>query len=120
MYRWVRYEAPVMVCVTTDEHGEHHVVNVIVGDEHLDLRLARDDQGTPLVYDEQMERLTDQDSILMAAVSEAEDRQWPQPTDWESGPDALRYPGLYDPIENDDQDNLDVDLEPVDFEQPAR
>jgi len=118
MPRWVRYEAPVMVCVAVDEHGEHRVVNVVVGEEHQDLRLIRDDEGTPLVYDEQMERLPGDDPTLIAAVSEAEDREWPHPTEWESGPDALRYPGLYDPVDAVDEDHDDDDLEPLDLQTP--
>jgi hypothetical protein len=43
-----------------------------------------------------MERLPGDDPTLTAAVNEAEDREWPHPTAWESGPDALRYPALED------------------------
>jgi hypothetical protein len=38
----------------------------------------------------------------------AEDRRWPDAETWEDGPDALRFPGLYDLVEPaEDDDDLD-------------
>jgi hypothetical protein len=46
MRRWVRYEAPIMVCVEIDEAGyDGEVVNVVLGNEHDDIALARDHRG---------------------------------------------------------------------------
>jgi hypothetical protein len=42
-------------------------------------------------------------------------REWPNPLDWEQGPDPLRYPGLYDIIKPDHED--EDDLEPLDLEK---
>ncbi|MFI5898365.1 hypothetical protein ACIA5D_50660 [Actinoplanes sp. NPDC051513] len=50
------------------------------------------------------------------AAREAEDRQWPDADTWDTGPDALRFPGLYDPAEaHDDEDD---DLEPLHIHSP--
>lgn len=58
MRRWVRYEAPVMVCVDIDDDGwQGKVVNVVLATEHDDIPLARDYRGQFLVYDEQMNRV---------------------------------------------------------------
>jgi len=56
MYRWVRYEAPVMVCVAVGNDGEQVTV-VVIGEEPGDIRLACSHDGHPLVYDEHMELL---------------------------------------------------------------
>jgi hypothetical protein len=46
MRRWVRCEAPVMVCVDIDEDGyQGKVVNVVLATEHDDIALARDHRG---------------------------------------------------------------------------
>ncbi len=113
MLRWVRYEAPVMVCVALDADGSDRVVNVVVAVEAEDVRLARDADGQPLVYDEHMERLDPDEPTARRAAAEADDRQWPDADTWEHGPDALRFPGLYDPVEPDDDE--DNDLEPLDL-----
>jgi hypothetical protein len=77
--------------------------------------------AAPLGVSRQRIGLPGDDPTLIAAVSEAEDREWPHPTDWESGPDALRYPGLYDPVNVVDEDHDDDDLEPLDLQvQPSR
>lgn len=116
MHRWVRYEAPVMVCVAIDDDGAEWVVNVVVGEETEDIRLARGHHGQPLVYDEHMELLDPTDSTARAALREAEDRQWPEPGEWAGGPDALRNSGLYDPVEeHDDEDDSD-DVDPLDLD----
>ncbi len=108
MHRWVRYEAPVMVCVAIDDDGGHRVVNVVIGEEAEDIRLARDAGGQPLVYDEHMELLDPGDPAAQHAAREAEDRQWPDAETWGNGPDALRFPGLYDPVESvEDEDDLE-------------
>jgi hypothetical protein len=112
--RWVRYEAPVMVCVDVDEDGNDRVVNVVVGEEAEDIRLARDADRHPLVYDEHMDRLDPDDATAKRAAREAEDRQWPDADAWEAGPDALRFPGLYDPVELDEE--VEDDLEPLDLD----
>lgn len=44
------------------------------------------------------------------AITIAEHRQWPDQPDWEHGPDALRFPGLYD-IDDDGNDDLDDPLD---------
>ncbi|MGH8917321.1 MAG: hypothetical protein ACRD0H_03125, partial [Actinomycetes bacterium] len=102
--RWVRYEAPVMVCVDVDDNTDHaEITRVVLGIEPDDIHLARDHRGHVLVYDERMERLnpdTDRgDDTVAEAIRTAEDRAaWPTPDDpdWEEGPDPLRYPSLYD------------------------
>lgn len=127
MRRWVRYDAPVMVCVDLDDDGyQGKVVNVVLATDDGDIPLARDHLGHFLVYDEQMNRLTD-DGIEpdTRAITIAEYREWPQPDDWEQGPDPLRYPGLYDidPDEiNPSEDDERGDGEPLDLDhtQPAR
>lgn len=103
MRRWVRYQAPVMVCVELDDEDGDRVVAVVLGDEDEDLELMRGPDGAPLVYDENM-HLLDPGPEADRASREAEDRQWPDHAGWESGPDALRYPGLYDPHPDDDAD----------------
>jgi hypothetical protein len=92
MYRWVRYEAPVMVCVAVGNDGEQVTV-VVIGEEPGDIRLACSHDGHPLVYDEHMELLGPGDATAQAAIREAEDRDWPDPSEWEGGPDALHHPG---------------------------
>ncbi len=84
------------------------------------LRLARNHQGQPLVYDEHMELLDPADATAATAVREAEDREWPEPPEWDGGPDALRFPGLYDQVEAGEDDE-DEDLDPLDLNstQPA-
>lgn len=104
MHRWVRYEAPVMVCVAIDDDGGHRVVNVVIGEEAEEIRLARGPGGQPLVYDEHMELLDPSDPTAQHAVREA---QWPDAETWENGPDALRFPGLYNLVEPmEDEDDL--------------
>jgi len=116
MRRWVRYEAPVMVCVAIDDYGAERVVNVVISEEPEDIRLARNAEGQPLIYDEHMELLDPADATAQRAVREAEDREWPEPDEWESGPDALRFPGLYDPVELAEEDDEDEDLDPLDLD----
>ena len=55
------------------------------------------------------------DPTAQRAAREAEDRQWPDAETWEDGPDALRFPGLYDPVEPVEDDEND-DLEPLDLD----
>lgn len=120
MYRWVRYEAPVMVCVAIDDE-ETRVVNVVIGQEPEDIQLARSLDRRPLVYDEHMELLDTDDPTAAEALSEAEDRQWPPEREWESGPDALRFPGLYDPVETTDEyDENEDNISPVDHLDSAK
>jgi hypothetical protein len=88
VHRWVRYEAPVMVCVAIDDYGAERVVNVVIGEELEDIRLARNAEGQPLIYDEHMELLDPNDHTAQRAAREAEDRGWPDPDEWEGGPDA--------------------------------
>lgn len=120
-HRWVRYETPVMVCVAIDDNGDTRVVNVVVGEEDQDINLAHSSQGHPLVYDERMELLDPADHTVKQALSEAEDRDWPEPAEWDGGPDPLRYPGLYDPVDDEDEADDGEDLDPLDLddEQPA-
>lgn len=95
-HRWVRYEAPIMVCVAIDDDGAERVVNVVVAEDDEDIRLARGHDGKALVYDERMELLDPAtDASAQAAMREAEDRDWPGPAEWDGSPDPLRYPGLY-------------------------
>ena len=118
MRRWVRYEAPIMVCVDLDE-TTGKVVTVVIGDDPEDISLARDDRGHFLVYDEAMQRVPTDDQTENAAVKLAEYREWPDRLHWDEGPDALRYPGLYDPpdpsreTEDDNLEPLDLDDEDV-------
>lgn len=114
MHRWVRYVAPVMVCVDLDEAGDERVVNVVIGEEPEDLRPVGNTEGQPLVYDEYMQLLGPGEASAQRALREAERRQWPEPDTWEAGPDALRFPGLYDPIEFD-EDSEDEDLDPLEL-----
>jgi hypothetical protein len=109
MRRWVRYEAPIMVCVELGEDGHTgKVINVVLATDHEDIGLARDYRGQYLVYDDTMNPLqNDGHETDTAAITLAEHREWPNPHDWEQGPDALRYPGLYDI--DDDPDNVDHD-----------
>jgi hypothetical protein len=114
MRRWVRYEAPIMVCVELGDDGyTGKVVNVVLGDEPDDLHLARDFRGHFLIYDETMERVSVDERPATRAVTIAENREWPDRLDWDEGPDVLRYPDLYDPVEPDD------DLEPLDLHEPS-
>jgi len=121
MYRWVRYEAPVMVCVAIDD-DEARVVNVVIGQEPQDIQLARSFDRRPLVYDESMELLDADDPTAAEALSEAEDRQWTPEPEWESGPDPLRFPGLYDPVETMDEygENETDNIGPVDHLDSAQ
>lgn len=125
MRRWVRYEAPVMVCVDIDEDGyTGKVVNVVLATEHDDISLARDYRGQFLVYDETMHRIdsdNDGSETGTRAVTIADRRdEWPPADDWEQGPDALRYPGLYDndePADDGDEDDLEPSEEEEDHDQ---
>ena len=119
MRRWVRYEAPIMVCVELGEDGyTGKVVNVVLATDNDDIGLARDHRGQFLVYDDTMNRITnDGHESDTRAISIADHREWPTPDDWEQGPDALRYPGLYD-IDDDPDDKDDTDdLEPFDHDE---
>jgi hypothetical protein len=118
MRRWVRYEAPIMVCVDLNDDGyTGKVVNVVLGDEHDGIHLARDHAGHFLVYDETMQRVQDDEQLEGRAIKLAEDRDWPDRLDWEEGPDALHYPGLYDPSDREDDQDEDDDLEPLDLNE---
>lgn len=112
-----------MVCVEIGEDGyEGKVINVVLATDHEDIALARDYRGQFLVYDETMNRLdSDNDGSETGgrAITIADNREWPNVDDWEQGPDALRYPGLYDLPEQDDQEK-DDDLEPFDEEEHDR
>jgi hypothetical protein len=116
MRRWVRYEAPIMVCVDLDDAGSGKVVTVVIGDEAEDISLARDDRGHFLVYDEAMQRVPADDQTEGTAVKLAEYREWPDRLDWDEGPDALRYPGLYDPPDPSRETDDEYDLEPLDLD----
>ncbi len=115
MRKWVRYEAPIMVCVELADDGyTGKVSQVVLGDDHDDLRLARDHCGHFLIYDETMERVSVDERAATRAVTIAENREWPDRLDWDEGPDVLRYPDLYDPINDDPNDEDDEDgLEPL-------
>jgi len=104
-----------MVCVELDDTGHGQVVNVVLGHEHDDITLARDHRGRFLIYDDVMQPLQTDGQAEDRAIKIAEYREWPDQFDWEEGPDALRYPGLYDVIEPDDVENQD-DLEPLDLQ----
>lgn len=118
MRRWVRYEAPVMVCVDIDEAGgDGDIINVVLGNDTDDIHLSRDHRGGFLVYDNDMERIEDGDDEG-TAVSIAERRgEWPDRLQWEEGPDALRFPGLYDIDDDTADDDEDEDLEPFDLDE---
>ena len=106
-----------MVCVDIDDDAGQRVITVVIADEADDVRLARDDEGRPLVYDEHMRPLDPADATGPRAVTEAEDRDWPDPDEWDAGPDALRVPGLYDPMDVDvDNEDVDDDLDPLDLD----
>jgi len=115
MRRWVRYEAPIMVCVEIDEAGyDGGVVNVVLGNEHDDIALARDHRGHFLVYDDAMQRIETGDQTEGRAITIAEHRDWPTQLDWEEGPDALRYPFFYEPVDPAEDED---DLEPLDIQE---
>ncbi len=96
--RWVRYELPAMVCVEISETEElEEVIQVVLGVEESDIVLARDAEHRVLVFDENMERVAEDEPLARAAVSLAEARgEWPERDAWEEGPDALRDRWLYD------------------------
>ena len=96
MRRWVRYEAPVMVCVEIDETGGG-VVNVVLGNEHDDIALARDHRGHFLVYDENMDRVETDEPTEGRALTIAEHREWPAQLDWEEGPTRCATPSSTNP-----------------------
>jgi hypothetical protein len=53
MRRWVRYEAPIMVCVDFDNDSHNgKVVDVVLATDQEDIALARDYRGQFLVYDQ--------------------------------------------------------------------
>jgi hypothetical protein len=93
-----------MVLVDVDEQDEHTEVHtVVLADDPDDIHLARDDRGHILVYDQHMERVDDDPA--QAAIRAAEHRDdWPDCDDWEQGPDALRYPFLYETADGDTPD----------------
>jgi hypothetical protein len=104
-----------MVCIDLDETGHiGTVVNVVLGTDHDDVALARDYRGQFLVYDEAMQRIETDEETEGHAIKIAEHREWPDRLDWEDGPDALRYPGLYNVNEPDDAED---DLEALDLEE---
>jgi hypothetical protein len=113
--RWVRYETPIMVCVDVDDNGyDGDVVAVVLADEHDDIGPARDLRGHFLIYDQDMQRVEAgiDDPIAGKAFTIAEYREWPARLDWEQGPDALRYPFLYEAACVDEGiDDDDVELE---------
>ena len=118
MRRWVRYEAPIMVCVDFDDDGyTGKVVTVALGDDPDDVRLARDHRGHFLVYDDTMEPVSSDEQQANRAITIAEYREWPERLDWEEGPDVLRYPDLYGPAEAADDQDEDNDLEPLDLDE---
>lgn len=122
MRRWVRYEAPIMVCVEIDDDTEHTEINkVVLCIDPDDIQLARDHRGQFLVYDERMEPVHgDTDPATNHAIHIAEDRTgWPDADslDWEEGPDPLRFPDLYGPAEPEDDREEDDDLEPLDLHE---
>jgi hypothetical protein len=118
MRKWVRYEAPIMVCVELDDTAPDggRVVNVVLGTDRDDITLARDFRGHFLVYDQLMERAQHDERTDQRAITIAEHREWPDRPDWEEGPDALRYPGLYDTDEPDDDED---DPEPLDLDEDS-
>lgn len=106
-----------MVCVEIDEAGyDGNVVNVVLGNEHDDIALARDHRGHFLVYDDAMQRIETGDQTEGRAITIAEHRDWPTQLDWEEGPDALRYPFLYEPVDPADAED-ENDLEPLDIQE---
>jgi hypothetical protein len=101
-----------MVCVELGEDTPDggRVVSVVLGTEPQDISLARDFRGHVLAYDDHMQHAQDAVEHDNRAITIAEHREWPDRPDWEEGPDALRYPGLYDtddPADDLDEDNLD-------------
>ena len=104
-----------MVCIDLDETGHiGTVVNVVLGTDHDNVALARDYRGQFLVYDEAMQRIETDVETEGHAIKIDEHREWPDRLDWEDGPDALRYPGLYNVNEPDDAED---DLEALDLEE---
>lgn len=87
-----------MVCVEISETEElEEVIQVVLGVEESDIVLARDAEHRVLVFDENMERVAEDEPLARAAVSLAEARgEWPERDAWEEGPDALRDRWLYD------------------------
>jgi hypothetical protein len=61
-------------------HGK--VVTVALGDEHDDLRLARDYRGHLLVFNEAMESVSSDEQQANRAITIAEYREWPERLDW--------------------------------------
>jgi hypothetical protein len=105
-----------MVCVDIDETtGEAEVRNVVLGCEPEDLSLARDHEGGFLVYDENMERVENEARESKAVATTEFRGMWSSPDRWEMGADAARFPGLYDPV--DDDEDEDDDLEPLDLDE---
>lgn len=106
-----------MVCVELDEDTPDggRVVSVVLGIEPEDISLARDFRGDYLVYGDHMQRARVALELDARAITVAEHREWPDRPDWEEGPDALRYPGLYDIDPDDDLD--EDDLEPLDLHE---
>jgi hypothetical protein len=96
--------------------GTHQHATVAIGDEAEDIGLARDDRGHFLVYNEAMQRVPADDQTEDAAVKLAEYREWPDRLDWDEGPDAVRYPGLYDPPDPSRETDDEDDLEPLDLD----
>jgi hypothetical protein len=63
-----------------------------------------------------MQRVETDEPAELRAITVAEHRDWPTQLDWEEGPDALRYPFLYEPVDLDDAEDED-DLEPLDIQE---
>ena|GEM_PF-4387081 len=92
----------IMVCVDLDNaYSDDSVINVVIADDHDEIVLARDRRGHVLLCDGTMNRIEDAE-VVDRAVTIAQYREWSERVDWEEGPDALRYPGLYDIDENFD------------------
>jgi hypothetical protein len=66
-----------------------------------------------------MERAQHDERTDQRAIAIAEYREWPDRPDWEEGPDALRYPGLYDTDEPDPDDGDDPELIDLDENSAA-
>jgi hypothetical protein len=101
------------VCVAVDDVGDDRVVNVAIGEEAEDIRLARDAEGQPLVNDEHMELLDPGDPQHSERHARPSTASGPT-RHLGRRPDALRSAGLYDPVEPEEDDE-DEDLEPLEL-----
>jgi hypothetical protein len=82
-----------------------------------DLRLIRDYEGIPLVYDEQTGRLAGDDPTLAAAVSEPKTANGPIPPNGNPAPTPCATPASTTEVDTADEDHDDDDLEPLDIEE---